>query len=131
EKGLTYVAEPIDVICGVTSTTNPTSTTIFKAMIAIKTVNPIIFALHTSAQESSKRAAEVVLEAAMKAGAPTDIIQWIEVPSIEATKQLMNHKGIALVLATGGSGLVKSESSTGKPALGVGTGHVPYSIETP
>ncbi len=72
------------------------STTIFKAMIAIKTGNPIIFAFHPSAQESSKRAAEVVLEAAMKAGAPKDIIQWIEVPSIEATKQLMNHKGIAL-----------------------------------
>ncbi|MDI1793638.1 aldehyde dehydrogenase family protein, partial [Staphylococcus aureus] len=74
EKGLTYVAEPIGVICGVTPTTNPTSTTIFKAMIAIKTGNPIIFAFHPSAQESSKRAAEVVLEAAMKAGAPKDII---------------------------------------------------------
>lgn len=129
EKGLTYVAEPIGVICGVTPTTNPTSTTIFKAMIAIKTGNPIIFAFHPSAQESSKRAAEVVLEAAMKAGAPKDIIQWIEVPSIEATKQLMNHKGIALVLATGGSGMVKSAYSTGKPALGVGPGNVPSYIE--
>ena len=77
------------------------------------------FCIPSSAQESSKRAAEVVLEAAMKAGAPKDIIQWIEVPSIEATKQLMNHKGIALVLATGGSGMVKSAYSTGKPALGV------------
>ncbi|HCX1434830.1 TPA: bifunctional acetaldehyde-CoA/alcohol dehydrogenase [Staphylococcus aureus] len=129
EKGLTYVAEPIGVICGITPTTNPTSTTIFKAMIAIKTGNPIIFAFHPSAQESSKRAAEVVLEAAMKAGAPKDIIQWIEVPSIEATKQLMNHKGIALVLATGGSGMVKSAYSTGKPALGVGPGNVPSYIE--
>ena len=121
QKGLTYVAEPIGVICGVTPTTNPTSTTIFKAMIAIKTGNPIIFAFHPSAQQSSKYAT--------KAGAPKDCIQWIEVPSIEATKQLMNHKDIALVLATGGSGMVKSAYSTGKPALGVGPGNVPTYIE--
>lgn len=129
QKGLTYVAEPIGVICGVTPTTNPTSTTIFKAMIAIKTGNPIIFAFHPSAQQSSKYAAKVILEAAKKAGAPKDCIQWIEVPSIEATKQLMNHKDIALVLATGGSGMVKSAYSTGKPALGVGPGNVPTYIE--
>lgn len=129
QKGLTYVAEPIGVICGVTPTTNPTSTTIFKAMIAIKTSNPIIFAFHPSAQQSSKYAAKVILEAATKAGAPKDCIQWIEVPSIEATKQLMNHKDIALVLATGGSGMVKSAYSTGKPALGVGPGNVPTYIE--
>ncbi|MBM0863503.1 bifunctional acetaldehyde-CoA/alcohol dehydrogenase [Staphylococcus epidermidis] len=129
QKGLTYVAESIGVICGVTPTTNPTSTTIFKAMIAIKTGNPIIFAFHPSAQQSSKYAAKVILEAATKAGAPKDCIQWIEVPSIEATKQLMNHKDIALVLATGGSGMVKSAYSTGKPALGVGPGNVPTYIE--
>ncbi|MCG1856560.1 bifunctional acetaldehyde-CoA/alcohol dehydrogenase [Staphylococcus epidermidis] len=129
QKGLTYVAEPIGVICGVTPTTDPTSTTIFKAMIAIKTGNPIIFAFHPSAQQSSKYAAKVILEAATKAGAPKDCIQWIEVPSIEATKQLMNHKDIALVLATGGSGMVKSAYSTGKPALGVGPGNVPTYIE--
>ncbi len=129
QKGLTYVAEPIGVICGVTPTTNPTSTTIFKAMIAIKTGNPIIFAFHPSAQQSSKYAAKVILEAATKASAPKDCIQWIEVPSIEATKQLMNHKDIALVLATGGSGMVKSAYSTGKPALGVGPGNVPTYIE--
>ena len=129
QKGLTYVAEPIGVICGVTPTTNPTSTTIFKAMIAIKTGNPIIFAFHPSAQQSSKYAAKVILEAAIKAGAPKDCIQWIEIPSIEATKQLMNHKDIALVLATGGSGMVKSAYSTGKPALGVGPGNVPTYIE--
>lgn len=129
QKGLTYVAEPIGVICGVTPTTNPTSTTIFKAMIAIKTGNPIIFAFHPSAQQSSKYAAKVILEAATKAGAPKDCIQWIEIPSIEATKQLMNHKDIALVLATGGSGMVKSAYSTGKPALGVGPGNVPTYIE--
>ncbi|WP_460989334.1 aldehyde dehydrogenase family protein, partial [Staphylococcus aureus] len=96
------------------------STTIFKSMIAITTGNPIIVAFHPSAQESSRRGAEVVLEAAMKAGAPKDISQWIEVPSIEATTQLMNHKDIALVLATGSSGMVKSAYSTSKPALGVG-----------
>lgn len=129
QKGLTYVAESIGVICGVTPTTNPTSTTIFKAMIAIKTGNPIIFAFHPSAQQSSKYAAKVILEAATNAGAPKDCIQWIEVPSIEATKQLMNHKDIALVLATGGSGMVKSAYSTGKPALGVGPGNVPTYIE--
>lgn len=129
QKGLTYVAEPIGVICGVTPTTNPTSTTIFKAMIAIKTGNPIIFAFHPSAQQSSKHAAKVILEAAIKAGAPKACIQWIEIPSIEATKQLMNHKDIALVLATGGSGMVKSAYSTGKPALGVGPGNVPTYIE--
>lgn len=129
QKGLTYVAEPIGVICGVTPTTNPTSTTIFKAMIAIKTGNPIIFAFHPSAQQSSKYAAKVILEAATKAGAPKDCIQWIEVPSIVETKQLMNHKDIALVLATGGSGMVKSAYSTGKPALGVGPGNVPTYIE--
>ncbi|MCG1681200.1 bifunctional acetaldehyde-CoA/alcohol dehydrogenase [Staphylococcus epidermidis] len=129
QKGLTYVAEPIGVICGVTPTTNPTSTTIFKAMIAIKTGNPIIFAFHPSAQQSSKHVAKVILEAAIKAGAPKDCIQWIEIPSIEATKQLMNHKDIALVLATGGSGMVKSAYSTGKPALGVGPGNVPTYIE--
>ncbi|MCE4956609.1 bifunctional acetaldehyde-CoA/alcohol dehydrogenase [Macrococcoides caseolyticum] len=129
QKGLTYVAEPVGVLCGVTPTTNPTSTTIFKAMIAIKTGNPIIFAFHPSAQESSKAAAQVVLNAAVKAGAPIHAIQWIETPSVEATKQLMNHEKIALVLATGGAGMVKSAYSTGKPALGVGPGNVPSYIE--
>ncbi|WP_414048975.1 bifunctional acetaldehyde-CoA/alcohol dehydrogenase [Macrococcus animalis] len=129
QKGLTYVAEPVGVLCGVTPTTNPTSTTIFKAMIAIKTGNPIIFAFHPSAQASSKAAAQVVLNAAVKAGAPLHAIQWIEHPSVEATKQLMNHEHIALVLATGGAGMVKSAYSTGKPALGVGPGNVPSYIE--
>ncbi|MBI5974857.1 bifunctional acetaldehyde-CoA/alcohol dehydrogenase [Staphylococcus canis] len=129
QKGLTYVAEPVGVICGVTPTTNPTSTTIFKALIAIKTGNPIIFAFHPSAQQSSKAAAEVILQAAIEAGAPEHAIQWIEHPSVEATKQLMNHKDVALVLATGGSGMVKSAYSTGKPALGVGPGNVPSYIE--
>lgn len=129
QRGLTYVASPVGVVCGVTPTTNPTSTTIFKAMIAIKTGNPIVFAFHPSAQQSSTLAAEVIYEAALKAGAPEHVIQWITQPSLEATKLLMNHDKIALVLATGGAAMVKSAYSTGKPALGVGPGNVPAYIE--
>jgi len=129
QTGVVEIAEPVGILAGVTPVTNPTSTTMFKALISIKTRNPIIFAFHPSAQESSKRAAEVLLEAAVKAGAPEGCIQWIDKPSIEATKQLMNHKDVALVLATGGSGMVKSAYSTGKPALGVGPGNVPCYIE--
>lgn len=129
QTGLIEIAEPVGVIAGVTPTTNPTSTTLFKAIIAIKTRNPIIFAFHPSAQKCSSEAARIVLEAAISAGAPENCIQWIEVPSIEATKSLMNHDGVALVLATGGAGMVKSAYSTGKPALGVGPGNVPCYIE--
>ncbi|WP_430509436.1 bifunctional acetaldehyde-CoA/alcohol dehydrogenase [Gottfriedia solisilvae] len=129
QTGIIEIAEPVGVIAGVTPTTNPTSTTLFKAIIAIKTRNPIIFAFHPSAQKCSREAARIVHEAAVKAGAPKNCIQWIEEPSIEATKSLMNHKGVALVLATGGAGMVKSAYSTGKPALGVGPGNVPCYIE--
>ena len=129
QKGLIEVAEPVGVICGVTPTTNPTSTTIFKSLIALKTRNPIIFAFHPSAQKCSAEAARIVRDAAIKAGAPEDCIQWIEHPSIEATQTLMNHPGVATVLATGGAGMVKSAYSTGKPALGVGPGNVPSYIE--
>ena len=129
QRGLTFVGSPVGVICGVTPTTNPTSTTIFKSIIAIKTGNPIIFAFHPSAQQSSVAAAQVVYDAAVKAGAPKNIIQWIDQPSLEATKLLMNHEKVALVLATGGAGMVKSAYSTGKPALGVGPGNVPAYIE--
>ena len=129
QKGLIEIAEPVGVVCGVTPTTNPTSTTIFKAMIAMKTRNPIIFAFHPSAQKCSAEAARVVRDAAIAAGAPENCIQWIEYPSIEATQGLMNHPGIAIVLATGGAGMVKSAYSTGKPALGVGPGNVPAYIE--
>ncbi len=129
QTGIIEIAEPVGVIAGVTPTTNPTSTTLFKAIIAIKTRNPIIFAFHPSAQKCSREAARIVLEAAVKAGAPKNCIQWIEEPSIEATKNLMNHEGVALVLATGGAGMVKSAYSTGKPALGVGPGNVPCYIE--
>ncbi|MGN4820604.1 bifunctional acetaldehyde-CoA/alcohol dehydrogenase [Bacillus cereus group sp. MYBK139-2] len=123
------IAEPVGVVAGVTPVTNPTSTTMFKALIAIKTRNPIIFAFHPSAQNCSIAAAKTVYDAAVKAGAPKHCIQWIEKPSVEATKQLMNHEGVALVLATGGAGMVKSAYSTGKPALGVGPGNVPCYIE--
>nr|MBP8855320.1 aldehyde dehydrogenase family protein [Oscillospiraceae bacterium] len=123
------VAEPVGVICGVTPTTNPTSTTLFKALIAVKTRNPIIFGFHPSAQKCSAESARIVYEAAVKAGAPKHCIQWITEPSIEATQCLMNHPGVATILATGGPGMVKSAYSCGKPALGVGPGNVPCYIE--
>ncbi|MCD9020687.1 bifunctional acetaldehyde-CoA/alcohol dehydrogenase [Cohnella silvisoli] len=123
------VAEPIGVIAGITPVTNPTSTTMFKSLIAAKTRNPIIFAFHPSAQRSSSESAKTLLEAAVAAGAPEHCIQWIEHPSVEATQLLMNHKDVALVLATGGSAMVKAAYSTGKPALGVGPGNVPCFIE--
>lgn len=128
-NGLTMIADPLGVICGITPTTNPTSTTIFKALISLKTRNPIIFSFHPSALECSKAAAMVVYEAAVKAGAPKDCIQWIEEPSIDATNALMNHEDIATILATGGNAMVKSAYSCGKPALGVGAGNVPAYVE--
>ncbi len=122
------IAEPVGVVCGVTPVTNPTSTTLFKALICIKSRNPVIFGFHPSAQQCSVAAAKIVLDAAVAAGAPENCIQWIEYPSIEATNALMNHPGVATVLATGGSGMVKAAYSTGKPALGVGPGNVPCYI---
>ncbi|WP_284141407.1 MULTISPECIES: bifunctional acetaldehyde-CoA/alcohol dehydrogenase [unclassified Virgibacillus] len=129
QEGIVELAEPVGIICGITPVTNPTSTTMFKALISIKTRNPIIFAFHPSAQKCSSRAAEVLYNAAIKAGAPEDCIQWIEYPSVQATKALMHHKNISLILATGGAGMVKSAYSSGKPALGVGPGNVPCYIE--
>lgn len=126
---ITEVATPVGVVCGVTPVTNPTSTTMFKAIISLKTRNPIIFAFHPSAQNCSAASAKVLYDAAIKAGAPEGCIQWVEKPSIEATNSLMNHPDIAIVLATGGSAMVKSAYSTGKPALGVGPGNVPSYIE--
>ena len=122
------IAEPVGVICAVTPVTNPTSTVMFKILISIKTRNPIIFAFHPSAQKCSSMAAETMYKAALAAGAPKNCIQWITKPSIEATSMLMNHTGVAMVLATGGSGMVRSAYSTGKPALGVGPGNVPCYI---
>lgn len=129
EEGYELIAEPVGVIAGVTPVTNPTSTVMFKSMIAAKTRNVIIFGFHPSAQNSSRETAEIMREAAVKEGAPEDCILWIEKPSVLATSLLMNHPGVDLILATGGSGMVKAAYSSGKPALGVGPGNVPCYIE--
>ncbi|QOV33294.1 bifunctional acetaldehyde-CoA/alcohol dehydrogenase [Streptomyces ferrugineus] len=119
------IAEPVGVVCAITPVTNPTSTTIFKALMALKTRNPVVFAFHPSAQRCSAEAARIVRDAAIAAGAPGHCIQWIETPSIEATRTLMHHCGVSLILATGGNAMVKAAYSAGKPALGVGAGNVP------
>lgn len=127
--GITEIADPVGVICGITPTTNPTSTAIFKSLIALKTRNPIVFAFHPSAQKSSAHAAQIVRDAAVAAGAPKNCIQWIETPSMEGTSALMKHPGIATILATGGNAMVEAAYSCGKPALGVGAGNVPAYVE--
>ncbi|AQT75524.1 bifunctional acetaldehyde-CoA/alcohol dehydrogenase [Streptomyces sp. fd1-xmd] len=124
-EGIIEIAEPVGVLCAVTPVTNPTSTTIFKALLALKTRNPVVFAFHPSAQVCSTAAARVVRDAAVAAGAPEHCVQWIEAPSIEATNLLMRHPGVALILATGGNAMVKAAYSAGKPAVGVGAGNVP------
>ena len=122
-NGIKIVAEPLGVIAGIVPTTNPTSTVIFKSLIALKTRNAIIFSPHPRATKSTIAAAKLVYEAAVKAGAPEDIIGWIDVPSIELSSQLMQHPNIACILATGGPGMVKAAYSSGNPALGVGPGN--------
>ena len=129
EEGYEEIAEPVGIIAGVTPVTNPTSTVMFKSLISAKTRNVIIFGFHPSAQKCSTRAAEIVRDAAVAAGAPKDCILWIEKPSITATNMLMNHPDVNLILATGGTGMVKAAYSCGKPALGVGPGNVPCYIE--
>ncbi len=129
EEDYQQVAEPLGVIAGITPVTNPTSTTLFKAIIAMKTRNTIIFSFHPQALQSSIKAAKIVRDAAVAAGAPADAIQWITKPSREATNYLINHPHVACTLATGGPGLVKAAYSTGKPALGVGPGNGPVYIE--
>ncbi|WP_279576857.1 bifunctional acetaldehyde-CoA/alcohol dehydrogenase [Streptomyces sp. GC420] len=119
------IAEPVGVVCAVTPVTNPTSTTVFKALMALKTRNPVVFAFHPSAQRCSAAAAKVVRDAAVAAGAPEHCVQWIEEPSVEATGTLMKHPGVSMILATGGNAMVKAAYSAGKPALGVGAGNVP------
>ncbi len=127
-EGYVEIAEPVGIVAGVTPVTNPTSTTMFKSIICAKTRNPIIFAFHPSAQKCSVESARILRDAAVKSGAPEYCIQWIETPSIEATTALMHHRGVSLILATGGAGMVKSAYSAGKPALGVGPGNVPCYI---
>lgn len=127
--GIKEVADPVGVVCGITPVTNPTSTVIFKSIIALKTRNPIVFAFHPNAQNCSAAAAKVVYDAAVKAGAPKNCIQWVTTPSMENTSNLMNHPNVATILATGGNAMVKAAYSCGKPALGVGAGNVPAYIE--
>ncbi|BED92662.1 MAG: byfunctional acetaldehyde dehydrogenase/ alcohol dehydrogenase AdhE [Candidatus Paraimprobicoccus trichonymphae] len=129
ELGCVEIADSIGVIAGVTPVTNPTSTVMFKSLICFKTRNPIIFGFHPGAQKCSVEAAKILKQAALENGAPENCIQWIETPSIEATNYLINNFGVDLVLATGGSAMVKAAYSTGKPALGVGPGNVPCYIE--
>ena len=125
--GIKKVMEPIGVVAAVIPTTNPTSTAIFKILLALKTRNGIIISPHPRAKNSTIMAAKVVLEAAVKAGAPKDIVAWIDVPSLELTNHLMHETD--LILATGGPGMVKSAYSSGKPALGVGAGNTPAIID--
>lgn len=127
--GITEVADPLGVICGVTPVTNPTSTVIFKSLIALKTRNPIIFGFHPNAQKCCVETAKIIVDAAVAAGAPIDCVQYISHPSLDATKCLMHHKDIATILATGGNAMVTEAYSCGKPALGVGAGNVPAYVE--
>ncbi|MBU4533789.1 MAG: bifunctional acetaldehyde-CoA/alcohol dehydrogenase [Eubacteriales bacterium] len=129
DEGYTEIAEPAGVIAALTPVTNPTSTTLFKGLIALKTRNPIIFSFHPSALRSSAASAEVLRDAAVKAGAPAHCIQWLTVPTKEASRALLHHPGVALILATGGEQMVRAAYSTGRPALGVGPGNVPCYIE--
>ena len=124
-NGVKIVAEPLGVIAGVIPTTNPTSTAIFKALISLKTRNAIIFSPHPRAKKSTIEAAKLVYEAAVKAGAPKNIIGWIDEPSLELTDMLLKHPDVSGILATGGPGMVKAAYSSGKPALGVGAGNTP------
>ena len=125
--GITKIAEPIGVIAAVIPTTNPTSTAIFKALIALKTRNAIVISPHPRAKQSTIAAAKIVLDAAVKAGAPEGIIEWIDVPSLDMTNLIMKEADI--ILATGGPGMVKAAYSSGKPALGVGAGNTPAILD--
>ncbi len=128
-NGIMKIAEPVGVVAGVIPTTNPTSTAIFKCLLALKTRNGIVLSPHPRARMSTVEAARVVLAAAVAAGAPEGIIGWIADPSVDDTDRLMKHPGIALILATGGPGMVKAAYSSGKPALGVGAGNTPAIID--
>ena len=129
-EGYRQIAEPIGIIAGIIPTTNPTSTAIFKSLLALKTRNAIIFAPHPRAKKCTNYAAKIVSEAAVAAGAPNDIISWIDNPTSDLTGYLMKHKNIALILATGGPGMVKAAYSSGNPAIGVGAGNTPVVIDT-
>lgn len=127
--GIAKEAEPYGVIAGIVPTTNPTSTAIFKSLLALKTRNGIIFSPHPRAKKSTIEAARIVRDAAVAAGAPENIIDWIDEPSVALSQQLMSHKNISLILATGGPGMVKAAYSSGIPALGVGPGNTPAILD--
>ncbi|MBR3603259.1 MAG: bifunctional acetaldehyde-CoA/alcohol dehydrogenase [Elusimicrobiaceae bacterium] len=127
--GYRQVAEPIGVIAGVIPTTNPTSTAIFKSLLALKTRNGIVFSPHPRAKKCTIEAAKIVLKAAVEAGAPEGIIGWVENPTMPLSNALMHHPSINLILATGGPGMVKAAYSSGKPAIGVGAGNTPAVID--
>jgi len=127
--GIRKIAEPVGLLAGVVPTTNPTSTAIFKALLALKTRNGIVFSPHPRAKRCTIEAAKVILDAAVEAGAPKDIIAWISEPSVALSNQLMGHPAINMVLATGGPGMVKAAYSSGKPAVGVGAGNTPAVID--
>ena len=128
-NGTKIVAEPLGVIAGIIPTTNPTSTAIFKSLICLKTRNAIIFSPHPRAKKSTIAAARLIRDAAIAAGAPKDIIAWIDEPTLELTDMLMTHPLVDSILATGGPGMVKAAYSSGKPALGVGAGNTPAVID--
>lgn len=123
------VADPVGLLMGIIPSTNPTSTTIFKAIIAVKARNAIVFSPHPSAAKCTQRAAQLMLDAAVAAGAPAGIIGCISMPSMQATDELMHSKEVKMIIATGGPGMVKAAYSAGKPALGVGAGNSPAYIE--
>ena len=127
--GFRQVAEPIGLIAGIIPTTNPTSTAIFKSLLALKTRNGIVFSPHPRAKKCTIEAAKIVLNAAVEAGAPEGIIGWIDNPTMPLSSALMHHKDINLILATGGPGMVKAAYSSGKPAIGVGAGNTPVVID--
>lgn len=127
--GLMEYAEPLGVVLGVTPITNPTSTVMFKSLIALKTRNAIVFCASRNALKCSNAAARIIYEAAVAAGAPDYVIRWVEEPSREMTQALMTHPNVALILATGGTGLVQAAYGSGKPAIGVGPGNVPVYID--
>ncbi len=128
--GFQKIAEPVGILAGIVPTTNPTSTAIFKALIALKTRNGIIFSPHPRAKQCTIEAAKIILEAAMAAGAPEDIIGWIDEPTVPLSQALMTHADIKLILATGGPGMVRAAYSSGNPSLGVGAGNTPALIDS-
>ena len=128
-SGYREIAAPLGLVAGIVPTTNPTSTAIFKALLCLKTRNGIIFSPHPRAKRSTRAAAMIILQAAVEAGAPENIIDCLEEPSAELTQHLMSHRGINLILATGGPGMVRAAYSSGTPAIGVGAGNTPVVID--